>query len=276
MNGNIIELCPICGGEVKYLFDGTVLVDVPVSYGRCGGCGIVRTQRPTWLDRAYANPIDETDVGLIARNIDAANLLGTLLPRVLRQGERLVDIAGGYGILVRLLRDSGFDAWWYDPYCENLFAQGFESRCDEHASVITLIEVIEHIYDPIAFLDDIMKKRSPHVVVFGTSLIADDPPPLKEWPYYAPETGQHVAFHTERSLGLLASRYGMTSQCLGWLRVFSPIGDQVVTRFMRMRADRRVRAAISLSVAMFGGRPSLCPADHALIRSRRSSRANPL
>jgi len=249
---------------------------IEVAYARCARCGFVRTQTPTWLESAYENAIDDTDVGLVSRNIDAASLLEVLLSVVVRNGESIIDIAGGYGLLVRLLRDSGYNAKWHDPYCKNLFARGFEAGVGEQAAVVTLIEAVEHIHDPVTFFDNIMTVRRPKLLVIGTSLIPDPVPALFDWPYYAPETGQHVAFHTERSLAILASRYGMTSQRLGWLRVFSPIGDQVVTRFMRMRADRRVRAAISLSVAMFNGRPSLCPADHALIRSRRSSRANPL
>jgi Nif-specific regulatory protein len=46
----------------------------------------------------------------------------------------VVDCAGGYGILVRLLRDYGVNALWSDPYCENVLAKGFESRELRHRS----------------------------------------------------------------------------------------------------------------------------------------------
>ena len=38
----------------------------------------------------------------------------------------IVDYGGGYGLLVRLMRNSGFDFYRYDPYCANFFAKGFE------------------------------------------------------------------------------------------------------------------------------------------------------
>ena len=60
----------------------------------------------------------------------ARNLLnvGLVLATLTLLGERngtVVDFAG-YGFLVRLLRDKGVNAFWVDPYSENLVARGFE------------------------------------------------------------------------------------------------------------------------------------------------------
>jgi hypothetical protein len=45
-----------------------------------------------------------------------------MLPFIKKNGT-FVDIGGGYGLLTRLMRDRGFDFYWKDPHCENIFAK---------------------------------------------------------------------------------------------------------------------------------------------------------
>ena len=103
----------------------------------------------------------------------------------------VVDHAGGYGILVRLLRDAGVDARWRDKYCENLLARGFEAT-DEPCDLLTAFEVLEHLVDPVRDLSRMLHEAP--AVLASTELImtAQTPPP--GWWYYGPEHGQHVGF----------------------------------------------------------------------------------
>lgn len=229
--------CPVCRGQPKWIFQSTILLKYLVLYSHCVVCGLVRTQRPFWLDEAYASPIAQTDIGLVARNEATARLLDVLLHYRLR-GKTLVDLAGGYGLLVRMLRDRGHDAWWEDPYCTNIFAVDFVLPKGHQVAAVTIIEALEHVYDPVEFLDDIMERFHPSFLVISTELYGSIPPHPAQWPYYSQETGQHVSFYSHTTMDLLAKRYGMTLHRLGFLHVFGPCG--FVPRWMRILADSRV------------------------------------
>src|SRR6185295_6679379 len=98
-----------------------------VNYFDCAHCGYVQTEAPYWLARAYADPIDEMDTGIMWRNnLNVARVLHTLAA-LRRLSGRVLDHAGGYGILVRLLRDAGVEAHWDDKYCRNVLSRGFEA-----------------------------------------------------------------------------------------------------------------------------------------------------
>ena len=72
-------------------------------------------------------PLHVADTGLVMRNLDIAKKLATLLYFGFDPRARYVDVAGGYGMLTRLMRDDGFDFHWDDKFCANLLARGFEA-----------------------------------------------------------------------------------------------------------------------------------------------------
>ncbi|MCC5641229.1 class I SAM-dependent methyltransferase, partial [Nostoc sp. CHAB 5844] len=117
---------------------------------------------------------------------------------------RVVDCAGGYGILVRLLRDFGIDALWSDPYCKNLVAVGFEHN-GEAASLVTAFEVLEHFVSPSAEIARLFE-IAPNIL-FSTELIADPAPKVTDWWYYGANHGQHIGFFRERTLVYLARKF---------------------------------------------------------------------
>jgi len=80
---------------------------------------------PYWLDEAYGDAISVLDTGLIQRNLHIAERLAPLLYFLFDHKAPYLDVAGGYGMLVRLMRDIGFDFYWSDKYCRNLFAECF-------------------------------------------------------------------------------------------------------------------------------------------------------
>jgi hypothetical protein len=122
--------CPICLTITKPAFAAKVLGKYEAAYNICGGCGYLYVINPHWLKEAYSSAISATDTGLVVRNILTASKIACFLYGVL--GERgqghFLDVAGGYGMLTRLMRDFGFDFYWDDKYCANLFARGFEYR----------------------------------------------------------------------------------------------------------------------------------------------------
>jgi hypothetical protein len=203
------QRCTICGAETRLSHRATVLSRYEVAYLYCSQCGLLQTEPPRWLDEAYSDAIALSDTGLLTRNIAVAMRLTSLLTFAFPGDVRCVDAGGGYGVLTRLMRDIGFDFYWTDPFCANLFAKGFEAdRAGGSFSVITAFEVMEHLHDPIEFIRQAMAKYQGAAFAFSTQLFDGSPPPL-DWPYYSFETGQHVSFYQRRTLQRIADILGM-------------------------------------------------------------------
>lgn len=120
--------CKICNQTAQYLFNAKILKKYNIAYFHCDNCGFLQTEEPYWLDEAYVEPIDISDTGCLQRNIYISKLLTIIILLFFNKDGKFLDYAGGYGILVRLMRDYGFDFYWYDKYAENIFAKGFEHK----------------------------------------------------------------------------------------------------------------------------------------------------
>jgi Methyltransferase domain len=203
-----VEACRVCGGEAGAFGTASVLRSVEVAYFRCEACGFVQTEEPHWLQRAYEEPIADTDVGILSRNIALADKTAAVISLLCNPDSRFLDWGGGYGILVRLMRDRGFDFYWRDLFCENLFARGFEQAENlTRVELLTAFEVLEHLPRPV---DDLaaMSGISDNLLV-STQLLPDPAPAPGEWWYYALEAGQHVSLYSRRALAVLAEQQGM-------------------------------------------------------------------
>ncbi len=116
-------------------------------------------------------------------------------------------------MFVRLMRDKGYNFFRQDKYCENLFAKSFDiediqSGNNDHYELLTAFEIFEHLEDP---LEEIKKMKGySNNILFSTELqpqkALKDP---ADWWYIAAETGQHIAFYTEKSLSIIAQKLGL-------------------------------------------------------------------
>lgn len=143
--------CKICRNPVYLLTKAKILNKYWVDYFRCDSCGFIFTEEPYWLAEAYSEAINKSDLGLVDRNIRLSYALMPLLKMAFNADGKFVDYGGGYGLLVRIMRDRGFDFYRYDQYCENIFAKGFditETEAKGQFEMITAIEVFEHLVDP--------------------------------------------------------------------------------------------------------------------------------
>ncbi len=204
-------MCPICGKQLKQIFVAKVLEKYDATYEQCDGCGFLKASEPHWLDEAYSSAIAATDTGLVARNIAISRKMAGILYFLFNErGEgRYLDVAGGYGMLVRLMRDLGFDFYWDDKYCENLFARGFQKKPDGDAyQAITAIEVMEHLVDPLSFVDEAINNSGADAIIFTTELYSGSAPRPEDWWYYSFSTGQHIGFFCRQTLEALAEKLG--------------------------------------------------------------------
>lgn len=200
----LINICRSCGHQTNHLQSG-VNFKIKINYFECPNCGYVQTETPYWLERAYAEVINDSDTGIMVRNLANAKIVLATMLMLGKPDGVVVDCAGGYGILVRLLRDYGINAMWSDRYCKNLVARGFE-HTTETADLVTSFEAFEHFVNPAEELER-MLKIAPNVL-FSTEIIADPAPKHEDWWYYGTEHGQHIGFFRIRTLEKLAKERG--------------------------------------------------------------------
>ena len=196
--------CRVCEAIAHPIHIG-VIFNRPVQYFECPRCRYVETETPDWLERAYSAAINATDTGLLARNLGNGRWVLGVLWLLGGLSARVVDQAGGYGVLVRRLRDEGVDAYWADAYCENLLARGFEHH-GESAGLVTAFEAVEHFLNPVTEFAR-MFEIAPNVLI-STELMATPAPDPAAWWYYGTEHGQHIGFFRRETLEWLAARFG--------------------------------------------------------------------
>lgn len=228
--------CPVCLGMAPWVFQTRVLQSAFADVHLCPECDYLFVANPHWLKDAYQRVINTMDTGCVARNTRLRN--ETALPIYLMTGGNgsWVDYGGGHGGYCRLMRDVGFDFYWNDPMAENLFAAGFEEPSSIKFAGVTCFECFEHFTDPRAEMKK-MLARAPRIV-FSTELRPQRIPNSDAWPYYAWEAGQHVGFHTQKSLRTLGEVFGLQLVSDGsFLHAFIPAAeaDTVAARLIQHR-----------------------------------------
>ena len=214
--------CPICNFKLRLIFKAKVLRKYTASYQFCGRCGFLRAKNPHWLEESYSSSIAVADTGIMVRNIKFIPKVASLIFRLYGKKEKnkFLDVAGGYGIFSRLMRDIGFNFYWSDKYTQNIIARGFEAKKNHKYCVLTAFEVMEHLDDPVNFLDNLVKDYNPDSIIFSTELYKGSPP-KKDWWYYAFNTGQHISFYSLDTLKFLAKKFNFNFYTSNGIHMFS-------------------------------------------------------
>lgn len=201
--------CKICQNKSQKIFSAKILKKYNVDYFHCSRCGFLQTEEPYWLEQAYKNPIAASDTGVLARNMNLSKITAVLAYFLFDKKGRYLDYAGGYGIFTRLMRDLGFDCFWYDPYTPNLFAQGFEIDLNTKPTfdLVTSFECFEHLPDPCKEIEA-MLALAPSIL-FTTDFLPSPIPAPDSWWYYACDEGQHISFYTPKTCQYIAQKYGL-------------------------------------------------------------------
>jgi len=230
---------------MQYVFTANLMKKYEVIYHQCPQCGMLQTEHPYWLDEAYSDAIAVADTGLVRRNITIALKLAVLIYFELDPRGAYLDVAGGYGMLVRLMRDFGFDFYWSDKYCQNLLARGFEAeKAGLPFQALTAFEVLEHVHDPLAFISESMSRFGSRTLIFSTELYQGTPPP-KDWWYYAFNTGQHISFYQPQTLQWIAERLSLQFYSAHGIHMLT---DQTVSKSRFIQITGRLAFPIAFYV----------------------------
>lgn len=199
----------MCGNQLEYVFSHLVLGKYHVKYFVCRNCKLLQTEKPYWLEEAYNSVISVEDTGIMRRNIMLCKIASVIIYFLFQKDGRFIDYGGGRGIFARLMRDVGFDFYWFDKYAENLFARGFEAVKSNRYLGATVFEVFEHLDEPLTTVEDILSFLSTKNIFFTTTLYGDHVPNPDHWWYYAFETGQHISFYNVKTLHWIAKKYNL-------------------------------------------------------------------
>ena len=139
------------------------------------------------------------------------------------EGARWLDDGSGAGGLVRFLRDRGIEAYGFDQgeYVDRARARGIQhltlsEMTGQRGSfnVVSLIEVLQHIPDPLSLLRTVRKLLCPGGLLFLTTGNVD--PHCRvfaSWEYVVPEV--HVSYFSPTSLRQALDRAGLVASPLG-------------------------------------------------------------
>lgn len=202
-------ICKICLAPVSPFARARLLNRYDVSYHRCDECGFVQTEEPYWLEEAYSDAIAASDIGLVSRNIMLALMTRSLIRVCLNPAGRFLDYAGGYGLLVRLMRDAGYDFHLYDRHCDNIFAQGFAALDGDGGKydLVTAFEFLEHTLNPLEEME-LMLARSRNIL-FTTEIHPASAPRPEDWWYFGLDHGQHISIFSIDSLRIMADKLSL-------------------------------------------------------------------
>jgi 2-polyprenyl-3-methyl-5-hydroxy-6-metoxy-1,4-benzoquinol methylase len=194
--------CKICGNQVTRIFAKQLLGKHDVAYFQCASCSFIQTEDPYWLDEAYSSAISDLDLGPVNRAITGAKLTEGVILAGFDPNGKFIDWGGGYGIFTRLMRDLGYDFYWSDRHCQNLFAKQFVANTTTAYELMTCFEVFEHLVQPMEEIGEMVKFSAN--ILFTTLLHMRPPNEIETWWYLAPEHGQHVSLYNIRSLQAIA------------------------------------------------------------------------
>lgn len=193
--------CIVCMGRATEQFPISILGQDTLLF-QCDACEAAFFQNPNWLETAYSAAISSLDTGIVERCVDVANVLTPFLWS--KRGLTAVDYGGGIGLLARLMRDRGYDFTSWDPISS--YVLPLPKSDENHVDVITMIEVLEHLTDPVTVLRDCISRCD---LVFISTHLIPEAGLTSDWYYLQPNTGQHIFFCSEITLKTIASTLGV-------------------------------------------------------------------
>lgn len=255
--------CPICTGKAEFELLVDIFGELPRKLNRCTVCKSCFYRNPDWLVRAYSDVISTLDTGISERADDIANILTLFSLDSKYQGVKFLDFGGGTGLLARKLRDRGFDWYSTDPLARSTIPLPKVESSSSFA-IVSLIEVLEHIQDPLSCLRSISAVTD---TIFISTQIATDNTIDPSWWYLQPESGQHIFFLSSAGLEKLGELLHLNVYSNGSnLHVLSRNPISVLQKFSVK--FQRLAWMVGLGIGTARRSKSLSVSDHLQAKSK--------
>ncbi|MFN0176758.1 MAG: class I SAM-dependent methyltransferase [Saprospiraceae bacterium] len=257
--------CNICYAPAQEVFRAKILAKYEVPYFQCAQCGFLRAPDPFWLPESYASAITALDIGMLKRNLELREVVTAIVRAYFDPSAKFVDYGGGYGMLVRLLRDRGLDFYRQDIYAKNLFAQNFDvsDLGTTKFEVLTAFEVFEHLENPAEEIEKMLQLSDN--ILFSTELQPIPHPRPETWWYILPEIGQHISFFSKKSLEVLAKSMGLHLSTNGKNLHLLSRRKIVVPLLFKALSYHQIAGLLN---AVMPGRKSLLPQDFDFLKQK--------
>lgn len=270
-----VTFCAICGARASLSFSFCVLDDKEARLFGCELCGFRFVEDPHWLEDSFSSRLHKMDVGSVDRCwLVSQFLLGLLRTSRSRREWRVLDIGGGDGLLVRLLRDAGIHAQFSDPHTVPIYDVGPVVAVNDHFDLGVMSEVALHFTDPLEMFRSVLSKCERALF---TAVVPPDPIP-KDWWYLSCSSGQHVAFYTLKTIEKIAQELDCHWCSDG--KFFHLLSKEPIPPSLRFRLARRELTFLiawlvqlsSLVARARGGSRSLTVLDQGRVESNLATR----
>ena len=195
-------ICPNCNSKlVKKIRKVYVTTEKVLTFlVHCENCDYLYLDNPNWLDIAYRNKF-YGDTGYIKRNINLSNqtLILFRLWKLISRSKfpSACDIGAGIGFFAWIMRDNGYNFFGSDEYSDMVLIKPFIKDISKFP-IKTAFEVVEHLPSLSTFLNNQIKEVD--LFLFSTELREIGNIPNDDWWYYNYKIGQHIGFHSKKSL----------------------------------------------------------------------------
>ncbi len=193
--------CPVCGSQ--RLTPTTTKFGVP--YWSCGICDALFSEPIASDVLLTQNSNPEGRASAESQQLRIQRLLNNLTYRP----SKILDFGCGLGDYVNFARNLGFEAIGVDQNTE-ITISDFP---DEYFDAINMVEVIEHLEDPVDVMEKLTYLLKPDGVIYIESSFVDFLGSPAESTYVDPRIG-HCCIHSLRSMDYLRWRLRMSQ---GWL-----------------------------------------------------------
>lgn len=207
-----MKKCPNCDSFGAYSVREVAVTSchINATLAHCPNCDYLYLADPSWLDKAYQDEF-YGDTGYVARNISIASktlALFRIWKIVSARTDSLppaCDVGAGLDMYARMMRDRGYNFCGVDEFAAMPLIKPFVGL-EYDFRIKTAFEVVEHLPSLPVFLMEAVGEVD--LFFFSTELRSVGFIPDNDWWYYAFAVGQHIGFHSKKSLAISFSQAG--------------------------------------------------------------------